>query len=782
MLFKGNLAENVLTGTDKIEWIKILGQSGTSDRPSGLVLQANAAGVMTDYYIWVDQDGNLRMHTSKPTNEDANGSVVTGVSNAGASLALDNITSCAINTTLASDTDSTDDLGTSSIYWANAYLDKIYLSATSTLTGGSSVCTFDGGVTIGADDAGHDLILYGETADQYAQWDMNYNTNAGGFILRDNVMLVFGDSGDITMEWDETDFNIEAAADDSIFMFGGASDIDVHFKSHDNANQDAAWISDIYTFQICNSTILQLGGGAIDTVTDGFQLIFDGTDTLNIDPITANDVVRIGETTVGDFYLDGASYDAHWDGSQNAYVFNDAAELAFGSSLDIYMRYEGSGDTLDIGQTADGTGSVDFIDTPVLLTGADSAGTLLTIAGIDTTGNSDTVTLAHSGTGSGLHITCTTATAQGLEIDAAASQTTWAAIINGAGTPAWIGANDVGMLTLKTDTAGANAGATALLVQHASAQPVSAAEGFLARFVDTGTARTNAYGVGISTTNTTPALHCNNEVVIAGANSAGTLLSITGIDTTGNSDTVTIDHSGEGAALYIDCNEADSVGIEVEAYANATVPIVMIDGDTAGWLGAANKGMVHLQNDITLAETTSSLLLLDNSGTPKAAASGFALKILDSSGATGSTYAMAIASTNNEALHVDSGAVLVDEKITTTGLFHTVYDGKATVAGATTGLIPAGVSFWSGDSDDNAHIVVLPAAVEGQQLVVFNDDAAQDFVLTAAAGDTINGGVAAGAVTIAEDEVVFLFAVNATDWRAFKIAGAGTLATAGQSA
>ncbi len=43
----------------------------------------------------------------------------------GASKALDNLASVAINTSLISDTDSTDDLGSSSIAWANLWVDNI---------------------------------------------------------------------------------------------------------------------------------------------------------------------------------------------------------------------------------------------------------------------------------------------------------------------------------------------------------------------------------------------------------------------------------------------------------------------------------------------------------------------------------------------------------------------------------------------------------------------------------------------------------------------------------
>lgn len=64
----------------------------------------------------------------------------------GASTALDNLASVAINTSLISDTDSTDNLGSSSKYWANTFTDKLYLNATATLdgaTGGLITATGD---------------------------------------------------------------------------------------------------------------------------------------------------------------------------------------------------------------------------------------------------------------------------------------------------------------------------------------------------------------------------------------------------------------------------------------------------------------------------------------------------------------------------------------------------------------------------------------------------------------------------------------------------------------
>ncbi|KKN05251.1 hypothetical protein LCGC14_1089220 [marine sediment metagenome] len=49
----------------------------------------------------------------------------------GATIELDNLGTVAINTSLISDTDSTDDLGSSGVAWANLYVDSIYWGSTS---------------------------------------------------------------------------------------------------------------------------------------------------------------------------------------------------------------------------------------------------------------------------------------------------------------------------------------------------------------------------------------------------------------------------------------------------------------------------------------------------------------------------------------------------------------------------------------------------------------------------------------------------------------------------
>jgi len=55
-----------------------------------------------------------------------------------ANTALSNLASTAVNTTIASDTTLTDDLGTSSIYWNNAYAKALNLNSTANINGASA--------------------------------------------------------------------------------------------------------------------------------------------------------------------------------------------------------------------------------------------------------------------------------------------------------------------------------------------------------------------------------------------------------------------------------------------------------------------------------------------------------------------------------------------------------------------------------------------------------------------------------------------------------------------
>jgi hypothetical protein len=140
------------------------------------------------------------------------------------------------------------------------------------------------------------------------------------------------------------------------------------------------------------------------------------------------------------------------------------------------------------------------------------------------------------------------------------------------------------MLHLKADTALAHAGASQLQVVN-TAQPISAAQGFLARFVDTGTARTNAFGVEISVTSTTGALN----VAQGTSTFADAVTATTGVQCAGVSRTPTAD--GTGTGLIADGTKMVTVGDGGNAAFWLTLPTptpgnivwLMTSGDATGF-------------------------------------------------------------------------------------------------------------------------------------------------------------------------------------------------------
>lgn len=278
----------------------------------------------------------------------------------------------------------------------------------------------------------------------------------------------------------------------------------------------------------------------------------------------------------------------------------------------------------------------------VAISGQDNPGAvLLQLTAIDTTGDQDAMTIANSGAGDSLQISPVDVDTGGINVVGKAAGIVSLIKLDSA-TNNWDGADNVGQLLIDNDDAYVHAGAAGLVVTDSST-PITSAEGFLARFIHSGSARTNSSAVQIVVPATQPALAIDGIVALTGQDNPGAaLFQVIGIDTTGNTDTATIDHSGSGNALYIDLNEADSQGITVEPFTNATVAALEVDGDAAGWLGADDVGMVHLRNDIPTTNAGASLLLIDDSSQPISAAEGFLARFVHSGTARTNSSAVEI--------------------------------------------------------------------------------------------------------------------------------------------
>lgn len=91
----------------------------------------------------------------------------------GATTALDNLASVAINTSLISDTDSTYNLGSTSKYWANTYTDRLYLNSTAYLDGGTA-----GNVTINGNGGATGVITATDSTNSTATQMMTLLTSS----------------------------------------------------------------------------------------------------------------------------------------------------------------------------------------------------------------------------------------------------------------------------------------------------------------------------------------------------------------------------------------------------------------------------------------------------------------------------------------------------------------------------------------------------------------------------------------------------------------------------
>lgn len=482
-----------------------------------------------------------------------------------------------------------------------------YTGATNILNIGQTVGG-TGSITVGADGTGIDWTFYVNTASSYFKVDQTndrFVVAAANMCFGDASALRFGTGttygGDISISYtggtNILNIGQVASGTGTITVGTDGKGIDVTFYAETASDyimidQDLGMLFEDLPIALGDGTAILLG----DPLGTGDLKLSSTSAVLALEQVVSG----TGSMTIGaddkgidvKFFAETASSYMLWDQSEDELVLYGACSLLFTNGTYTYdldwstnglllTAYDGSGSKITWGTTGTngldmtwqgqasgdtvafdaGAGTWTFTDINVVLTGADSSGTLLAATGIDTTGNSDTVTIAHSGTGSGMKITCSTATAVAATFLACASQTTSLVKIDGA-TNNWIGANNVGMLHMTADTALAHAGGTLLYMSN-SAQPIAAATGFMARFMDTGAATASTYAVQIGSTNNgginisagaaVNAINVAQGVTtlggalgVTGATTVTTLTASTGVQTASTARTATADGTGTG--------------------------------------------------------------------------------------------------------------------------------------------------------------------------------------------------------------------------------------------
>jgi len=151
------MSAHKLRRAQSLPYVKFIGNTQTINSQSikvleidvnGKVLFCTGTATITDagsgyakgcLYIKTDVvAGTSGIYENVGTTTSCNFDQIGVAAAAGANTALSNLAAVAINTTLVSDTDSTDDLGTTAKYWANAYVDKYYANATATIDGATA--------------------------------------------------------------------------------------------------------------------------------------------------------------------------------------------------------------------------------------------------------------------------------------------------------------------------------------------------------------------------------------------------------------------------------------------------------------------------------------------------------------------------------------------------------------------------------------------------------------------------------------------------------------------
>ncbi len=542
------------------------------------------------------------------------------------------------------------------------------------------------------------------------------------------------------------------------------------------------------------ATLFQVIGVGASGNADAMSISNTGSgDCLQISPGETDsggiNMVALAAGTVPLIIIDGVTND--WDGADDKGMINithDTALIHAGASLlninqTTAVKSDAEGFLARFVSDATAQASAFAVEIEVTnkqpalkvnnnvtISGADESGELLTITHVGATGDADAMSIASSGSGDSLIITPTDTDSGGINVVGKAAGTVPLIILDSSTNNMNL-ADDKGQLLIQQDSAYAHAGAAGLVVLDTASTPISAAEGFLARFAHAGTAQTNAYAVGITVPATQPALKIDGIFVIDGQDSIGaTLVQIINDSGGDNQDAMSINSEGTGAGLVVTCDDADSVALHAIAATSQTTSLVKVDGATGSYLGAANVGMIHVTNDGALADVASSLLYIANSGIPTNDSRGSSLRIVDTGNAGAGTagYAVYISADDAtvEAMYVDQGNVLVDEEIVAgIGCQSTATAVTATVGGAGAGLIPRNARMVVVTSDTATKQISLPSTIVGMQITIITPAVGCELI-SVDAGDKVND-VDVGATNeaaLVADSHYELTCVSATEW------------------
>lgn len=161
---------------------------------------------------------------------------------------------------------------------------KVFLGSTAAYAlfdVGNALVDFHAPITVGEDDAGHDVKFFGATAGSYLLWDESEDRlelDGADLNLQDSDVLQFGDAQDITVTWDGTQLVVGQAAADSAVHFG-ADDAGIDLKLFgDTAGSYLLWD------QSADKLIINAGSADLGTTCEADAYTVGGSAGVDFGP------------------------------------------------------------------------------------------------------------------------------------------------------------------------------------------------------------------------------------------------------------------------------------------------------------------------------------------------------------------------------------------------------------------------------------------------------------------------------------------------------------------
>jgi hypothetical protein len=668
-----------------------------ADKPGLLDLQdVDDSGVVGDHYLWVDHSGNLRMHTSVPTDQDSdgsafltsaslsldgafdNGKIIDGASSSGTAM---KVGGAATNDKIAFYHDG------SNPYIAALADDLIITAAGGDISFDDENLTTTGAVTC------QGIVNTATAIDTTAQLQVgadNVKITLGASDDTDSYML-FDGSGNLTfydsaygstvtlsqLAGTSPTFSGDLTLSDGKIIWTDSSDeVAGAWSFSGTTNDDIDWTSSVTTANAIdlNCSAMTTGSGVKVSATEAtltsgkYFEAYDLTGTATVFAVKEDGEVEITGAagsdmltiTAGNLQLDNGKFEVDTTQDIISYV---ARNHATSTNPVMQIKQDHTGATgACLLLTQDATGNAPTLD-------IDSAGDYPVID----------IDAPAARTGNVIDILMTNQVAEtAIDISGAATGTSGEGIVHIDITGALAGGG------FQIDSTGANANTGHLFYGKSTGNIAGATNGAIAYFEETGNAQATTYAVYIASTNNealkvdTGQSVFDEKVTISNTDNIGQdVLLVDQNDSTQNKDAIVATCAGTGKVLSATVETATGGGAHFIGAASQTTSLVTIDGTTGDWLGAQDVGMLHLHTDGTAAHTDTSMLYLDHNGTSASGQLGVAVHI-DTAGVTsggGTEYAAYInAGANIEALKVDTGTVVVDETVKASGGIFTNVD------------------------------------------------------------------------------------------------------------